>query len=376
MGGGRGTPVMTHLGNEQVDFAATHGSEPAPSSCYTWSVILGVGIEPMRRREFITLLAGATAAWPLAARAQQTQQARRIGVLMGVGDDAETKGWLVTFNQRLEQLGWQVGRNLQIDEWWTAGDPERNRRFAGELLAMQPDAVFAFSSVAVAALQRENRSVPIVFTAISDPVGSGFVQSLARPGGNATGFTNFVPTMAAKWLEVLKEIAPEVRHAALLFNPQTAPYVSEYYRGPFEAAAPAFGVRASAAIVHEMPEIEAAMAALAREPGGGLVVPPDNFSYVHRSMIFALAARHRLPAVYPFRFMAREGGLVSYGVDLGETFPRAAEYIDRILGGAKPADLPVQAPTKFELAINLKVANALGLTVPPTLLARADEVIE
>ena len=329
----------------------------------------------LKRRELISLLGGA-AAWPLAARAQQTQQARRIGVLMGVGDDAETKGWLVTFNQRLEQLGWQVGRNLQIDERWTAGDPERNRRFAGELLAMQPDAVFAFSSVAVAALQRENRSVPIVFTAISDPVGSGFVQSLARPGGNATGFTNFVPTMAAKWLEVLKEIAPQVRHAALLFNPQTAPYVSEYYRGPFEAAAPAFGVRASAAIVHEMPEIEAAMAALAREPGGGLVVPPDNFSYVHRSMIFALAARHRLPAVYPFRFMAREGGLVSYGVDLGETFPRAAEYIDRILGGAKPADLPVQAPTKFELAINLKVANALGLTVPPTLIARADEVIE
>jgi putative ABC transport system substrate-binding protein len=241
---------------------------------------------------------------------------------------------------------------------------------------MQPDAVFAFSSVAVAALQRENRSVPVVFTAISDPLGSGFVQSLARPGGNATGFTNFVPTMAAKWLEVLKEIAPQVRHAALLFNPQTAPYVSEYYRGPSEAAAPAFGVRASAAIVHEMSEIEAAMAALAREPGGGLVVPPDNFSYVHRSMIFALAARHRLPAVYPFRFMAREGGLVSYGVDLGETFPRAAEYIDRILGGTKPADLPVQAPTKFELAINLKVANALGLTAPPTLLARADEVIE
>ena len=329
----------------------------------------------IRRRAFITLLGGA-AAWPFAARAQQAQRARRIGVLMGVADDAETKGWLVTFNQRLEQLGWQVGRNLQIDERWTAGDPERNRRFAGELLAMQLDAVFAFSSVAVAALQRENHSVPIVFTAISDPVGSGFVQSLARPGGNATGFTNFVPTMAAKWLEVLKEIAPQVRHAALLFNPQTAPYVSEYYRGPFEAAAPAFGVRASAAIVHEMPEIEAAMAALAREPGGGLVVPPDNFSYVHRSMIFALAARHRLPAVYPFRFMAREGGLVSYGVDLGETFPRAAEYIDRILGGAKPADLPVQAPTKFELAINLKVANALGLTVPPTLLARADEVIE
>ena len=329
----------------------------------------------MKRRDFITLLGGAAAAWPLAARAQQ-ERMRRIGILMGVADDAETKAWLVTFNQRLEQLGWQAGRNLHIDERWTAGDPERNQRFAGELIAMQPDAVFAFSSVAVAALQRENRSVPIVFTAISDPVGSGFAQSLARPGGNATGFTNFVPTMAAKWLEVLKEIAPQVQHAALLFNPQTAPYVSEYYRGPFEAAAPAFGVRAIVAVVGEMSDIEAAMTALAREPGGGLVLPPDNFSYVHRKMIFALAARHRLPAVYPFRFMAREGGLVSYGVDLGETFPRAAEYINRILGGARPADLPVQAPTKFELVINLKTANQLGLSVSPTLLARADEVIE
>ena len=329
----------------------------------------------MNRRELIAGLSGA-ATWPLAARAQQSERMRRIGILMGVADDAETKAWLVTFNQRLEQLGWQSGRNLQIDERWTAGDPERNQRFAGELIAMQPDAVFAFSSVAVAALQRENRSVPIVFTAISDPVGSGFAQSLARPGGNATGFTNFVPTMAAKWLEVLKEIAPQVQHAALLFNPQTAPYVSEYYRGPFEAAAPAFGVRAIVAVVGEMSDIEAAMTALAREPGGGLVLPPDNFSYVHRKMIFALAARHRLPAVYPFRFMAREGGLVSYGVDLGETFPRAAEYINRILGGARPADLPVQAPTKFELVINLKTANQLGLSVSPTLLARADEVIE
>jgi putative ABC transport system substrate-binding protein len=253
----------------------------------------------MRRRQFITLLGGA-AAWPLAARAQQLQRVQRIGILMGVADDAETKGWLVTFNQRLEQLGWQAGRNLQIDERWTSGDPERTRRFAGELLAIHPDAVFAFSSIAVAALQRESRTVPIVFTAISDPVGSGFVQSLARPGGNATGFTNFVPTMAAKWLEVLKEIAPQVQHAALLFNPETAPYVSEYYRGPFEAAAPGFGVQASVAILHQMADIEPAMAALAREPGGGLVLPPDNFSYVHRSMIFALAARHRLPAVYPF----------------------------------------------------------------------------
>src|SRR6516162_4825832 len=330
----------------------------------------------MRRREFITLLGGATAAWPLAARAQQTQRPRRIGILMGVADDAETKAWLVTFNLRLEQLGWQAGHNLQIDERWTAGDPERNLRFAGELLAMQPDAVFAFSSVAVAALQQESGTVPIVFTAISDPVGSGFVESLARPGRNATGFTNFVPTMAAKWLEVLKEIAPQVRRAVLLYNPQTAPYVAEYYQRPFEAAAPSFGVQAIAVLVRQTAEIESAIGDLAREPGGGLVVPPDNFSYVHRELIFTLAARHRVPAVYPFRFMAREGGLVSYGVDLGETFPRAAEYIDRILKGTRPDALPVQAPTNFELAINLKTAKGLGIEIPPTLLARADEVIE
>jgi putative ABC transport system substrate-binding protein len=329
----------------------------------------------MRRREFITLL-GYASAWPLAARAQQRERVRRIGVLMGVADDPETKTWLVTFRKRLDELGWQVGRNLQIDERWTAGDPERNRLFAGELMAMKPDAIFAFSSVAVAAVQRETRITPIVFTAISDPVGSGFVESLPRPGGNATGFTNFVSTMAGKWLEVLTEIAPAVRRAVLLFNPQTAPYVPEYYKRSFEAAARSFGVQAIAAVVQQTAEIEVAMANLAGEPGGGLVVPPDNFSYVHRGMIFALAARYRLPAVYPFRFMAREGGLVSYGVDLGETFPRAAEYIDRILTGTKPADLPVQAPTKFELVINLKTAKALGLTVPLTLRGLADEVIE
>ena len=212
-------------------------------------------------------------------------------------------------------------------------------------------------SVAVAALQQGSRTVPIVFTAISDPVGSGFVESLARPGRNATGFTNFVPTMAAKWLEVLKEIAPQVRRVVLLFNPQTAPYVAEYYQRPFEAAAPSFGVEAIAVLVGQTAEVEAAIGDLAREPGGGLVVPPDNFSYVHRELIFTLAAQHRVPAVYPFRFMAREGGLVSYGVDLGETFPRAAEYIDRILKGTRPADLPVQAPTKFELVINLRTAK-------------------
>jgi putative tryptophan/tyrosine transport system substrate-binding protein len=327
------------------------------------------------RRKFLALLGGA-APWPLAARAQQRESVRRIGVLIGVAGDAETKGWVATFRKRLDELGWRVGGNLQIEERWTAGDPDRNRVFAAELLAIKPDAIFAFSSVAVAALQQESRTVPIVFTAISDPVGSGFVESLARPGRNATGFTNFVPTMAAKWLEVLKEIAPQVKRAVLLFNPQTAPYVAEYYQRPFEAAAPSFGVRALAVLVHQTADIEAAIGDLAREPGGGLVVPPDNFSYVHRGLIFTLAVRHRVPAVYPFRFMAREGGLVSYGVDLGETFPRAAEYIDRILKGTRPADLPVQAPTNFELVINLKTAKALGLEIQPTLLARADEVIE
>jgi putative tryptophan/tyrosine transport system substrate-binding protein len=329
----------------------------------------------VKRREIMMLLGGA-AVWQVVTGAQP-DRVRRIGMLIGVAEsDAETKGWVATFRKRLDELGWKVGGNLQIDERWTAGDPDRNREFAGELVAMKPDVIFAFSSVVVAALQRESRSVPIVFTAISDPVGSGFVESLARPGGNATGFTNFVSTIAAKWLEVLRETAPQVRRALLLFNPQTAPYVAEYYQRPFEVAAPSFGVEASTALVHETAEIEAAISAIAGEPGGGLIVPPDNFMYVHRKLIFALAAQHRLPAVYPFRFMAREGGLVSYGVDLGETFPRAADYVDRILRGAKPADLPVQAPTKFELAINLSTAKALGLDVPPTLLARADEVIE
>ena len=345
-----------------------------PLCCHLW---LGqrMQFDRLRRREFITLIGGA-AAWPLTARAQQGERMRRIGVLIGVAGDAETKAWVATFRKRLDELGWQVGRNIDLDERWTAGDPEQNRVFAAELVASKPDAVFAFSSVVVEALQRESRTLPIVFTAISDPVGSGFVESLARPGGSATGFTNFVPTMAAKWLEVLKEIAPQVRRAVLMFDPQTAPYVADYYQRPFEAAAPAFGVQAAAVIVRHRGDIEAALADLAREPDGGLIVPPDNFSYVHRELIFALATRYRLPVVYPFRFMAREGGLISYGVDLGETFPRAAEYIDRILKGTKPADLPVQAPTKFELAINLKTAKALGLEIPATPLARADEVIE
>jgi len=232
----------------------------------------------MRRRQFITLFGGTMAAWPLAARAQQGERVRRIGVLVGVADDAETKGWVATFRKRLDELGWRAGDNLQIEERWTEGDPDRNRRFAGELLAVKPDAIFAFSSVAVAALQRESGAVPIVFTAISDPVGSGFVESLARPGGNATGFTNFVPTMAAKWLEVLKEIAPQVQRAVLLFNPQTAPYVAQYYQRPFEAAATSFGVQASiwAKRFHARPNISIVSSRAQNRPIFPYKRPPNS----------------------------------------------------------------------------------------------------
>jgi putative ABC transport system substrate-binding protein len=247
----------------------------------------------MRRRNFIAGLVSTTAAWPFAARAQPGEPMRRIGVLIGVAGDAETKAWVATFRERLDELGWRVGRNVNIDERWTAGDPEQNRLFAAELMASKPDAIFAFSSVAVSALQSESRTLPIVFTAISDPVGSGFVESLARPGGNATGFTNFVPTMAAKLMEVLKEIAPQVRRAVLMFNPQTAPYVAKYYQRPFEDAARSFGVEAAAVLVRQTSDIEAAIADLAHKPGGGLIVPPDNFSYVHRAMM-ALARRKQL----------------------------------------------------------------------------------
>jgi putative ABC transport system substrate-binding protein len=329
----------------------------------------------MKRRAFISLL-GCAAAWPLAARAQQPERMRRVGVLIGVADDAEGQARLAAFKNGMQGLGWIDGGNVRMDVRFTTGNAARAQTYAAELVGAAPDVILGNTHSAVAALQQQTRTIPIVFVQVVDPVSGGFVESLARPGGNITGFVSLDYGFGVKWLEVLKEIAPQVRRAVLLFNPQTAPYVAEYYQRPFEAAAPSFGVEAIAVLVRQTGEIEAAIADLAREPGGGLVVPPDNFSYVHRELIFTLAARHRVPAVYPFRFMAREGGLVSYGVDLGETFPRAAEYIDRILKGTRPADLPVQAPTNFELVINLKTAKALGLDLPATVLARADEVIE
>jgi putative ABC transport system substrate-binding protein len=331
----------------------------------------------MRRREFITLLGGAVA-WPVGARAQQPARMRRIGVLTTFGDsDALAQGWDAAFRKRLDESGWHDSRNVQIDHRWAAGNADRLQAFAKELVVLQPDVIFAVTTPTVAALLRETRTLPIVFAQVSDPVGSGFVASLARPGGNVTGFTNIniESSIGGKWLELVKEIAPAVRRVAMIYNPPTSPFAG-YYLRPFEAAGPAYGVQASAAAVHSDADIENTLDALAREPGGGFVVLPDTFTGMHRDQIVSLAARYRLPAVYPFRWFAEIGGLLSYGIDSDDMFRRAASYVDRILKGAKPADLPVQAPTKYELLINLKTAKALGLTIPTTLLATADEVIE
>ncbi len=331
----------------------------------------------MRRREFITLLGGAAAAWPLAARAQQPERMRRIGVLMAYAEsDREGQACVAAFREGLQKLGWTEGRNIRIDtRWATPGDAEAMQRFAKELVALQPDLILSHNTPTTAALLQQTRTIPIIFANVSDPVGSGFVASFPRPGGNVTGFTNMEPTMAGKWLELLKEIAPRVNRVAFLFNPATAPY-AEYYLNPFKAAAASFAVEAIAAPVRDTSELESVIAAQAREPNGGLIVMPDTFTTAHRAEITSLAARYRLPAVYPFRFFTELGGLLSYGNDLLDNFRRAATYADRILKGAKPSELPVQAPVKFELVINLKTAKALGLDVPLHLQQRADEVIE
>ena len=330
----------------------------------------------MKRREFITLLGGAAAAWPLAARAQQPDRMRRIGVLMAYAEsDPEAQARVAAFREGLQKLGWTEGRNIRIDTRWAAADAEAMQRFAKELVALQPDLILSPTTPTTAALLQQTRTIPIIFANVADPVGSGFVASFPRPGGNVTGFTILEPTMAGKWLELLKEIAPRVNRVAFLFNPATAPY-AEYYLNPFKAAAASFGVEAIVAPVRDTSELESVVAAQAREPNGGLIVMPDSFLVTHRAEITSLAARYRLPAVYPFRYFTELGGLLSYGSDLTDNYRRAATYADRILKGAKPSELPVQAPVKFELVINLKTAKALGLDVPPSLLARADEVIE
>ena len=330
----------------------------------------------MNRRDFITLLGGAAAAWPLAARAQQGDRLRRIGVLMSYAkSDPDGGGFVAAFRERLQQLGWLEGRDIRIDDRWAALDAEALQRFAKELIALQPDLILSQTTNSTAALLQQSRTVPIIFANVADPVGSGFVASLARPGGSVTGFVLSEPTMAGKWLELLKEIAPRIKRAALLFNPATAPF-AEYFVEPFKAAALSSGVEAIKATVQDKSELETVIAAHAREPDSGLIVIPDAFLNVHRVDVTLLAARYRLPTVYPYRFYPELGGLLSYGNDVVDNYRRAAAYADRIFKGAKPSELPVQAPVKFELVINLKTATALGLEVPMFLRQRADEVIE
>jgi putative tryptophan/tyrosine transport system substrate-binding protein len=330
----------------------------------------------MMRRDFITLLGGA-AAWPLAARAQQPTQVRRIGVLMGYAEsDPEAQALVQSFQQALLELGWRNGDNLQIEYRWGGGDIAQIRAFAKELVALHPDLILANTTPVTGALQRETKTIPIVFVIVSDPVGDGFVASLARPGSNVTGFINYEASMAGKWLEILKEIAPSATRAALMYNPDVAPGGGSYFRAPFEAGALALGMTPIVSPVRSIAEIEAAVAALRGAPQAAVVTGFDGFLTVNRKIMISLATRNDVPAIYARRAFASDGGLVSYGPDYLDLFGRAALYVDRILKGTKPQDLPVQLPTKFELVINLKTAKALGLTVPPSLLITADEVIE
>jgi putative tryptophan/tyrosine transport system substrate-binding protein len=341
-------------------------------------VVLGSGKKPMKRRDFITLIGGAAAAWPLAARAQQGERVHRIGALIaGSGEnDPESRARVAALREGLAQRGWIDGRNLRIDYRWAGTDPDRIRAFAAELVATVPEAIFAHSTPASTGVLLATRSIPIVFASVSDPVGDGIVAGFARPGGNVTGFTNVEASMGGKWVEILKELAPSIIRVGFLFNPTTAPGGGSYFLRPFEAAAPSFNVQPIATPVEDVAGIEHALALLAAGANGGLIVNSDIFTARNRAAIIAAAARHRLPAIYPFSFFVASGGLVAYGSDITDLWRRAASYLDRILRGEKPSDLPVQAPVKFELVINLKTAKALGLDVPLQLQQRADEVIE
>jgi putative ABC transport system substrate-binding protein len=330
----------------------------------------------MRRREFITILGGAAATWPLPARAQHSEQMRRIGVLQGGGDtdDPRSQPNITAFLQTLQQLGWADGRNVKIDYRWPAADADKTRKYAAELVALAPDVILAMSSPALVSLLQATRTVPIVFVGVADPVGAGFVDSLSRPGGNATGFMLFDYSLSTKWVELLKEIAPGVKRAAVLRDPAIASGIGQW--GAISSAAPSLGVEVSPVNVRDAAEIERDLAAFAGSGNGGLIVTGSPLSIVHRELIISLAVRHKLPTVYFQRHFVAGGGLISYGPDMADHSRRAAGYVDRILKGEKPADLPVQAPTKYDLVVNLKTAKALGLTIPPAVLARADEVIE
>jgi putative ABC transport system substrate-binding protein len=328
----------------------------------------------MKRREFITILGGA-AALPITARAQQAESMRRIGVLMNrAADDAEGQASVAEFQRGLQQLGWSDGRNVRLDVRWSHNDVDLNRKYATELNALAPDVIMAAGTLSVTAFQRVSQTLPIVFVGVSDPVGAGVVDSLARPGGNVTGFMIFEYSMSGKWLELLKQVAPGVTRAAVLRDAVNPAGIAQF--GAIQATAQSLGVEVIPVSIRDAAEIERAVAAFASSANGGLIVTPSAGTSVHQDLIITLAARHKLPAVYAFRANVTGGGLISYGPDLVGQFRPAAEYVDRILKGEKPADLPVQAPTKYELVINLKTAKSLGLDVPASLLARADEVVE
>ena len=330
----------------------------------------------MNRRELITLLGGAAVAWPVAARAQQKgERMRRIGVLMNLpADDTEGQARLAAFTEALKQLGWSDGSNLRIDTRWSVGDAERGRRYAVEVVALTPDVIVAAGGPLVRAVQLASRTVPIVFAQSIDPVGAGIVASLARPGGNATGFTQFEYSLSGKWPELLKEVAPQVTRVAVLRDASNAAGIGQW--AVIQAMVPSFRMELTPLEVHDAGEIERGIAAFARSPNGGLIVPQSAGAHIHRKLIVEQAGRHRLPAVYPYRYFVTGGGLISYGPDLATQYRGAAGYVDRILKGAKPSDLPVQNPTKYETVLNLKTAKALGIDVPTSVLLRATEVIE
>jgi putative ABC transport system substrate-binding protein len=331
----------------------------------------------MKRRQFIALVGSAMVAWSHPGQAQQPKPVRRIGVLMAhLETDPEFQDYLGAFRNGLQKLGWTEGRNIVIDVRWGAlDDAEGRQRSAKELVALQPDLIVTQNTPPTAAMLQQTRTIPVIFVIVADLVGSGFVKSLPQPGGNATGFTIMEPTIVSKWLELLKEIAPQVTRAALLFNPATTPYANIYVT-PFKTAAPSFGIEASTEIVRDKEELETVIAAQARRPNSGLIVMPDGFLNVHRAALVALTAQYRIPTVYPWRFFPEEGGLLSYGSEMRDEFTLAAAYADRILKGEKPVDLPVQAPTKYELVINLRAAKALGLNVTQQFQQLADKIID
>jgi putative ABC transport system substrate-binding protein len=329
----------------------------------------------MKRREFMTLLGGAVSAWPLGVRAQQPEHMRRIGVLVGYSaSDLEGQASVAALRQRLRELGWTEGRNIRIDTRWAGGDADKARTFAKELVGMTPDVIVSSSNLVTEILQRETGTIPIVFVFVGDPVGSGFVTTVAHPGGNLTGFPVFETAIAGKWLEIFNEVAPRVSRVAFMIHPETPAHLG--FLQAAQAAAPPLKINLTALAVHSAAEIESGVAEFAKQPNGGLIVAPHAVTVEHRNVILRMAERYRLPGLYPLRNFATDGGLIAYGTNPIDPFREGAAYVNRILKGEKPGDLPVQFPTKYELVINLKTAKALGITVPPSLLTRADEVVE